>query len=204
MKTVSENYSNPSHNNYAMLTKEQTEYILQTADLIYPAEVIEKTIKNLADEITEKLAEQYPLVLCVMKGSIIFAGHLLPKLTFPLDFDYIEVSRYHNKTSGGEMNWTLFPRNAVIKDRVVLVIDDILDEGITLDRIRKKVLECGAQTFYSTVLFDKDIGKTKSFQADFIGLNLPNRYVFGFGMDIHGAWRNLPAIYAINAESDSL
>ncbi len=186
-----------------MLTKEQTEHILQTADLIYSAEIIEKTIKNLADEITEKLAEQYPLVLCVMKGGIIFAGHLLPKLTFPLDFDYIQVSRYHNRTSGGEMNWTLFPQNALIQDRVVLVIDDILDEGITLARIRKKVLECGARAFYSAVLVDKDLGKTKSFQADFIGLNLPNRYVFGFGMDIHGAWRNLPAIYAINTKSDS-
>lgn len=186
-----------------MLTQEQTEHILQTADLIYSAEIIEKTIQNLADEITEKLAGQYPLVLCVMKGGIIFAGHLLPKLAFPLDFDYIQVSRYHDRTSGGEMNWSLFPQNTLIKDRVVLVIDDILDEGITLAGIRKKVLECGARAFYSTVLVDKDLGKTKSFQADFIGLNLPNRYVFGFGMDIHGVWRNLPAIYAINTESNS-
>jgi hypoxanthine phosphoribosyltransferase len=95
------------------------------------------------------------------------------------------------------MNWTLFPRNDLLQDRVVLVIDDILDEGITLTGIRKKVLESGARAFYSAVLVDKDLGKAKSFQADFIGLNLPNRYVFGFGMDIHGIWRNLPAIYAV-------
>lgn len=180
-----------------MLTRKQAEHILQTADLIYPAEVIEKTIRNLADEITKELAGQYPIVLCVMKGGMIFAGHLLPKLAFPLDFDCIQVSRYHNQTHGGEMDWALFPRNDLLQDRVVLVIDDILDEGITLAGIRKKVLGCGARAFYSAVLVDKDLGKAKSFQADFIGLNLPNRYVFGFGMDIHGIWRNLPAIYAV-------
>lgn len=183
-----------------MLTREQTEQILQTADLIYSAETIEKTVQRLADEITETLSGQYPLVLCVMKGSVVFAGHLLPKLNFPLNFDYVQVSRYHNKTSGGEMNWKVFPQDD-LRDRTILVIDDILDEGITLEEIRKKVLDCGARSFYSAVLVDKDIGKTKPFQADFVGLTLPNCYVFGFGMDIHGAWRNLPAIYALQSGS---
>jgi len=185
-----------------MLTKEQAEEILRTADLIYSPEIINQTIQRLADEITEKMAEQYPLVLCVMKGGIIFAGHLLPKLAFPLVFDCIQVSRYHNRTSGGEMDWILFPNSDEIRDRVVLVIDDILDEGVTLAEIRKKVLECGARSFYSAVLVDKNLGKAKSFQADFVGLSLPNRYVFGFGMDVHGTWRNLPAIYAISSEQE--
>ena len=184
-----------------MLTREQAEQILLTADLIYSPETIEKTVQRLADEITETLSEQYPLVLCVMKGGVVFAGHLLPKLSFPMNFDYVQVSRYHNKTSGGETNWMVFPQDD-LRDRAVLVIDDILDEGITLDEIRNKVLACGAQSFYSAVLVDKEIGKTKSFHADFVGLTLPNRYVFGFGMDIHGAWRNLPAIYALNSESE--
>ncbi|HBV20648.1 MAG TPA: hypoxanthine-guanine phosphoribosyltransferase [Nitrosomonas sp.] len=182
-----------------MLTREQIQQILQTADLIYSAETIESTVQRLADEITDKLSTQCPLVLCVMKGGIVFSGHLLPKLMFPLNFDYVQISRYHNKINGGEINWLMFPQDA-IKDQVVLVIDDILDEGITLAEIRKKVLDCGARSFYSAVLVDKDIGRVKSFQADFVGLTLPDRYVFGFGMDIHGAWRNLPAIYALPSE----
>lgn len=184
-----------------MLTSKQSEQILQTADLIYSAEAIARAVQRMAVEISEKLSGQYPLVLCVMKGSIVFAGHLLPKLAFPLNFDYLQVSRYHDETSGGKINWQTFPHKD-LKDRVVLIIDDILDEGITLAEIRKKVLDCGARSFYSAVLADKNIGKTKPLQADFVGFSLPNRYVFGFGMDIHGVWRNLPAIYAIDTERE--
>jgi hypoxanthine phosphoribosyltransferase len=80
---------------------------------------------------------------------------------------------------------------------VVLVLDDILDQGHTLAAIRGKMLDAGAREFYSAVFADKDIGRTKPVVADFIGITLPNRYVFGFGMDVQGAWRNLPAIYAL-------
>jgi len=183
-----------------MLTREEALEILRNADLLCSEEHIGKIILRMADEITEKLAAQNPLVLCVMKGGVVFAGQLLPRLGFPLDFECIQVSRYHNKTRGGEMNWVLFPAQDELKGRVVLVVDDILDEGITLAGIRQKVLESGATAFYSATLVDKNIGKTKSFQADFVGLELPNRYVFGFGMDVHGAWRNLPAIYAVASE----
>lgn len=185
-----------------MLTKEQAEHLLKTADLIYSPDIIEQAIQRMADEITGKMANCNPLVLCVMNGGVMFAGHLLPKLAFPLTLDCIRVSRYHNRTSGGALDWILFPQREEIDGRAVLVVDDILDEGITLAQIQKKVLEFGARSCHSAVLVDKNLDKTKIFQADFVGLNLPNRYVFGFGMDIHGMWRNLPAIYAINAESN--
>ena len=84
-----------------------------------------------------------------------------------------------------------------IRELMYSGLDDVLDEGITLASIREKVMDSGAKAFYSAVLADKAIGKPKPFQADFVGLTLPNRYVFGFGMDIQDAWRNLPAIYAI-------
>jgi hypoxanthine phosphoribosyltransferase len=80
---------------------------------------------------------------------------------------------------------------------VVLVLDDILDEGHTMQAIKQRVMELGATKFYSAVFADKVNGKTKPISADFVGMELPNRFVFGFGMDIHGAWRNLPAIYAV-------
>jgi hypoxanthine phosphoribosyltransferase len=79
----------------------------------------------------------------------------------------------------------------------VLVVDDILDEGITLAAIRKRLLEMGAREVYSAVFADKEIGRPKPVAADFVGVKVPNRYVFGFGMDAYGLWRNLPAIYAL-------
>jgi hypoxanthine phosphoribosyltransferase len=130
-----------------------------------------------------------------MGGAVVFTGQLLPLLTFPLDFDYVHVSRYGSNQQGGALQWKAEPRENVI-GRVVLAVDDILDEGETLAAVKQRVLDLGAAKFYSAVFADKRIGKTKPIRADFVGVELPDRFVFGFGMDIHGAWRNLPAIYA--------
>lgn len=179
-----------------MLSNEQANKILDDAEEIVSATDIIKTLNQLAAEITEKLSDQNPIVLCIMNGAVIFSGQLLPLLKFPLSFDYLHVTRYNNTTQGGQISWEMEPQQC-LEGRVVLVLDDVLDEGITLASIREKVMDSGAKVFYSAVLADKAIGKLKPFQADFVGLTLPNRYVFGFGMDIQGAWRNLPAIYAI-------
>ncbi len=180
-----------------MLAAAEAERILDTAELIYSAEVVADTVSRMAADITAAaLSDRYPLVLSVMGGAVVFTGQLLPLLRFPLDFDYVHASRYHNKTSGGQIDWKVMPRENV-QGRVVLVLDDILDEGITLAAIRERIMENGATAFYSAVLADKDIGRSKPISADFVGVTLPNRYVFGFGMDVHGAWRNLPAIYAM-------
>ena len=179
-----------------ILSIQEANSILDGAEEIYSATDIIEVLSQLATDITTVLSDQNPVVLCIMNGAIIFSGQLLPLLKFPLSFDYLHVTRYNNATQGGQINWKMAPQPC-IEGRVVLVLDDVLDEGITLAAIQEKVMDCGAKAFYSAVLADKTIEKPKSFQADFVGLTLPNRYVFGFGMDIHGAWRNLPAIYAI-------
>ena len=179
-----------------MLSTQQAEKILNDADLLYSADVVTETVQQMANEITEVLSDQYPLVLCVMSGAVVFAGQLLPLLRFPLDFDYLHVTRYNDETRGGVIRWQVLPRNS-LQDRTVLVLDDILDEGVTLAAIQEKVMACGAGKFYSAVFAEKNLVKPKPLHADFVGLTLPDRYVFGFGMDIYGTWRNLPAIYAM-------
>ena len=170
--------------------------ILQQAELLYSAEQVQAALHDVARQINARLADQHPLVLSVMGGAVVFTGQLLPLLGFPLDFDYLHVTRYGNETQGGKLHWKVAPRENVA-GRVVLVLDDILDEGETLHAIKQRVMELGAAKFYSAVFADKDNGKSKPIRADFVGLELPNRFVFGYGMDIHGAWRNLPAIYAV-------
>lgn len=178
------------------LSLQEASHILDEAEQIYSADTVAAAVNQMAVSITETMSDQYPLILCVMGGAVVFTGHLLPQLQFPLSFDYLQVTRYQNTTQGGTISWKVFPQEN-LRGRVVLVLDDILDEGITLVAIRERVMNCGAKAFYSAVLADKDIGRAKPLQADFVGLMLPDRYVFGFGMDIKGAWRNLPAIYAI-------
>ena len=170
--------------------------ILESADLVYDAGEVRAAIQRVAAEISAKLKDRYPLLLSVMGGSVFFTGHLLPLLRFPLDLDYIHASRYGEATSGGRVIWKVEPRENV-KDRTVLVLDDILDGGDTLAAIQERVLSRGAAAFCCAVLTDKDIGRKKPITPDFVGLKLPNRYVFGCGMDVSGAWRNLPAIYAV-------
>jgi hypoxanthine phosphoribosyltransferase len=177
-------------------TPEEAWRILETADEVCSAECVAAEVSRTAAEISAALRERHPLVLGVMRGSVIFAGQLLPQLRFPLHFDYLDVTRYGSTTIGGEINWKVSPGTAVA-GRVVLVIDDILDEGQTLAAVREKLLQAGATEFYSAVFAEKDTGRAKPIKPDFVGITVPNRYVFGFGMDVYGAWRNLPAIYAL-------
>lgn len=179
-----------------MLTDREAREALAKAELIRPAGEVQAAVQHVADEINRALADQHPLVLSVMGGAVVFTGQLLPLLDFPLDFDYLHVSRYGYEQQGGALKWKVAPQENV-RGRVVLVVDDILDEGETLLAIKQRVLELGAKQFYSAVFADKENGKSKPIRADFTGMQLPNRFVFGYGMDIHGAWRNLPAIYAV-------
>ena len=170
--------------------------LLEEAELICDAACCQAEVERMAAEITAVLKGEFPVVLSVMGGAAVFTGQLLPRLTFPLEFGAIEVTRYNNDIQGRDITWRLAPRDNV-RDRTVLVVDDILDEGITLAAIRKKLLEMGARRFLSAVFADKDIGREKPVKAEFVGVKVPNRYVFGFGMDAYGLWRNLPAVYAL-------
>ncbi|HZP87704.1 MAG TPA: hypoxanthine-guanine phosphoribosyltransferase [Burkholderiales bacterium] len=170
--------------------------VLRDAELLYDEQACADALRRLSREIEARLRETYPLVLCVMGGSVVFAGQLLPRLTFPLDFDYLHATRYDGTTRGGALCWKVLPRLSV-RQRVVLVLDDILDEGHTMAAIRERLLNDGAEAVQCAVFTDKDIGSRKPIVPDYVGLKVPNRYVFGYGMDVEGAWRNLPAIYAL-------
>lgn len=178
------------------LTPDDARTLLATADCLFDAAACAAAVRRVADGVTASLGNRYPLVLSVMGGAVVFTGHLLPLLDFPLDFDILKVTRYGLDTTGGDISWSLRPRTAV-RGRVVLVLDDILDEGETLAAIRKVLLEEGAAEVHTAVMTDKDHGRPKPLVADHVGLVVPDRYVFGYGMDVHGLWRNLPAIYAL-------
>ena len=179
-----------------MLSAAEAQRILDEADLVVSAGAAAAAVQRMADEISAALRDTHPLVLSVMGGAVVVTGQLLPQLAFPLDFDYLHATRYGDTTAGGELSWIVAPR-AAIAGRTLLVVDDILDEGITLAAVRRRLLEQGAKDCRIAVFADKDIGRAKPVVADFVGVRLPTRYVFGFGMDVRGAWRNLPAVYAV-------
>lgn len=177
---------------------EHIRQVMREADCLHAQTEVEAAIARIAAEVTEKLQDANPVVFCVMNGGLIFAGQLLTMLDFPLEQSYLHATRYRNQTRGGDLFWKAKPEVSFM-DRDVLIIDDILDEGHTLMAIIDFCRHAGARNVYTAVLLDKqhDRKADPSFKADFVGIECQDRYVFGYGMDYKGYWRNAPAIYAV-------
>ncbi|MGH8172798.1 MAG: hypoxanthine-guanine phosphoribosyltransferase [Rhodanobacteraceae bacterium] len=171
---------------------------LMRADLVHGQPALERAIERLGVQISTALAGESAIFLTVMQGAMIFAGQLATSIAAPLDFDYVHATRYRGKTSGGELAWIKKP-SLSFDARTVLLVDDILDEGHTLNAIRAYCLGEGAARVLIAVLCEKRHGRGAGLRADFCGVEVPDRYVFGYGMDYHEQGRNLPAIYAVDA-----
>ena len=172
--------------------------VLKDADLVWSEADVDAAYARLAREISNALGASTPLIIPVMMGGMVPASRILSQLNFPVEIDYVHATRYRGDVRGRTLEWIAHP-SSDFKDRNVLVVDDILDEGITLAAIITHCQELGAREVHCAVLVDKQIGRPRVFdRADFTGLEVDDRYVFGCGMDYRGYFRNLPAIYALN------
>lgn len=177
------------------ITAEQAADVLRRADCLYPAAAVEAALDRIARDVTIKLAGSDPLLVCVMTGGVVPFGKLLPRLAFPLQIDYVHATRYGETLRGGELEWRVAPAQSA-RGRSVLLVDDILDEGATLAAIEARYRADGARAVYKAVLVVKDRKRLHDTAVDFYGLDVPDRYVFGYGMDYKGYLRNAPGIYA--------
>ena len=179
---------------------ESTRYaqVLEHADLVWSASDVDAAYARLAHEISGVLRDRSPLILPVMMGGMLPASRILSLLDFPVEIDYVHATRYRGDVRGRTLEWIAHP-SSDFKGRNVLIVDDILDEGITLAAIIAHCRELGAREIHCAVLVDKRVGRPRTYaRADFTGLEVDDRYVFGCGMDYQGYFRNLPAIYALN------
>ena len=175
--------------------------VYQRSTCLYTTKEIDQALEKMAAEIHTNLQDSNPLVLCVMIGGLIPLGNLLPRLEFPLEVDYVHATRYRGEIAGGELHWKVKP-SADIQNRTVLVVDDILDGGVTLAAIIDYCHQQGAKEVYSAVLVDKHHKRVENGlkDADFVGLTVDDHYVFGYGMDYHEYLRNAPGIFKVAAE----
>lgn len=180
------------------MTVEKAQRVLQEADLLVGEAEVVAAIVRMAESITRRLAQANPVVFCVMNGGLIFAGQLLTRLVFPLEAAYVHATRYGNATSGGALHWLVRPQ-LELQGRTVLLLDDILDEGVTLAAIAEHCRQQGAAEVLLAVLVDKRHERKVSpgFRADFTGIEIEDRFLFGYGLDYQGYWRNAPGIYAV-------
>jgi len=171
--------------------------LISRSSVVYSETEIKSAIQHIADQINRTIKTNDLYVLCVMNGALIFAGQLLPRLEKNIQYHYIHATRYENVVTGGSIKWLVKPL-ADIENKTVLILDDILDEGVTLKEIVSTCQSMKAKEIYTAVLFDKAITKEKSYAPHFIGLNVPDQFVFGYGLDCKGLGRNLPHLYALN------
>ncbi len=172
--------------------------ILEEADCLADQPAVEAAINRMASEITAQIGKQNPLVLCVMNGGLIVCGQLLTKLAFPLEVSYLHATRYGHEISGGDLEWQA-EMQVDLTGRTILLVDDILDEGVTLLTLADECQKRGAKSVLTAVLVDKkhDRKSRPGYRADFTGLEIPDRFVFGYGLDYDGMWRNAAGIFAV-------
>lgn len=180
------------------MTVTEAQSLLQEADLLVSESEVTTAIGRMAVEISGQLKGANPIVLCIMNGGLIFTGQLLTRLVFPLEVDYVHATRYGHETAGAHLHWTVRPQ-LELKGRTVLLVDDILDEGVTLAAIAEFCRQQGAADVQMAVLVEKlHLRKvTPGMRADYTGIEVGDRFLFGYGLDYKGYWRNAPGIYAV-------
>ncbi len=170
---------------------------------IYTANEVEAALDRMAIKIHELVADKNPIIMCVMIGGMVPTGTLLPRLDFPLEVDYVHATRYRGKTSGGELTWLVKPRSN-LEGRTVVIVDDILDGGITLASIVDYVKQEKAGEVLTAVLVDKHHKRVEKGlkNADIVGLTMDDHFIFGYGMDYNEYLRNAPGIYMVAPEHE--
>lgn len=167
------------------------------AELLHDSVAVMRAVDDMARQITARLADSNPLLICVMNGGLMLTGWLASRLDFPLQLDYAHVTRYRGATTAGALEWLSRPR-IPLADRTLLLVDDIFDEGLTLASLAEACLALGARAVQSAVLVRKQHDRAATaLRPDYVGLSVPDRYVFGCGLDYKNYLRNLPAIYAV-------
>lgn len=178
-----------------MTLTQEIQRVKEEAVCLYNKAEVSEAIERMAATISDRLASRHPLLLSVLNGGIFITAELALRLNFPLEIDCVKAGRYQGATQGSEMIWGLEPTIS-LHNRCVLIVDDILDEGITLSEIARFCREKGASEVLTAVLVDKRLNKPKPITADFVGLETENLYLFGYGLDYKNHLRNCAGIFA--------
>ncbi|MBS3934761.1 MAG: hypoxanthine-guanine phosphoribosyltransferase [Sulfuritalea sp.] len=177
---------------------EEVRRVRSGADCVASPATVDAAFDRMAREIAQRLAHANPLIYAVMNGGLIVAGRLVPKLDFPLELAYLHATRYGHALSGARLDWCIRPTQN-LTGRTVLIVDDVLDEGHTLEAICQSIRSEGAAEALTAVLVHKTHERKAApgMRADFTGIDAPDRFLFGCGMDYKGYWRNAAGIYAV-------
>jgi len=182
----------------AILSSQQLQEVKDNSDLVFSASQIKTAIEKMGLVLELKIANKNAILLCVMNGGITTTADLLRCMDCDVRFDYLQVARYRDKTVGGSLHWLKEPQLS-LEDQTVVLVDDIYDEGFTMEELVSYCKKHGAREVITAVLLLKRKSTPQvDLKPDIYGLEVNDRYVYGYGMDYKGYLRNVPAIYAIS------
>jgi hypoxanthine phosphoribosyltransferase len=182
----------------ANLSSQQLQQVKDNSDLIFSASQIKAAVENMGLELEAKIKNKNAILISVMNGGIMITSDLLRSIDCDVRLDYLQVARYRDKTVGGSLHWLKEPQLS-LENQTVVLVDDIYDEGYTMEELVSYCRKHGASEVITAVLLlKKKLTPQVALKPDIFGLEVIDRYVYGYGMDYQGYLRNVPAIYAIS------
>lgn len=166
------------------------------------AEEIQCAVNNVAAAINADYFGKNVLFVCVLNGAFMFAADLMKKISLPSEITFVRLKSYEGTETTGEVNM-LIPLQSDVKDKDVIIIEDIVDTGITMHAFKRILREKGARSVALTsFLFKPSSLRHEDAKPDYVGLTIPPAFIIGYGLDINEKARNLDAIYVLNQESN--
>ncbi|MBN1684808.1 MAG: hypoxanthine-guanine phosphoribosyltransferase [Gammaproteobacteria bacterium] len=182
-----------------MISSREIQNMQKNMVCLHTQQEVEVAIDRVAEAMNQTFsADDLPIFLCTMNGAVIFMGQLLPRLRFPLQIDYVHTARYYGTMHAGDLHWIAKPTTS-LQDRIIVIVEDIIDSGITLARVIDYCEQQGAKKIYTAALVDKEHERSENGieTVDFAGLHVEDKFLLGYGLDYQGFFRNLPGIYAV-------
>jgi hypoxanthine phosphoribosyltransferase len=169
----------------------------KTFELFLPYEKIRAAVEKIAEQINDELAGKNPLFICILNGSFMFAAELFKRIDFvDSEISFVKLASYEGDKTTGKVK-QLIGLNEKIEGRTVVVLEDIVDSGITLDNIQEQLKKLKPEKVYIATLLLKPEALQKEVQLDYVGLEIPNDFIVGYGLDYDGHGRNLIDIYSV-------
>lgn len=170
-------------------------------EILLSGRVISQRVKELAAEISAEFRGRKVLLVCVLKGAVIFASDLMRQLSIPVEIDFMAVSSYGSETASSGAVRILKDLDSSIRGKEVLIVEDIVDTGLTLDYLCKNLLSRKPNSLRVVTLLDKPSRRRVGFDPDFCGFEIPDHFVVGYGLDFNEDYRQLSGIYILHPES---
>ncbi len=159
-------------------------------------EQIDKALEKMAEKMNAELADKDPLMICILNGSFMFAADIMKKLNFPCEISFVKLSSYEGTSTTGKVK-EIIGLTEDIEGRTIVILEDIIDTGVTMEKIKKQLIGYApADLKIASMLYKPDACKV-DINIDYIGIDIPDKFIVGYGLDYDGYGRNLPNIYTI-------